>query len=64
MNLYIENMTCGGCSKGVTASIQAVDLNADIQIDLSTKLVQIYTQATTESIVASLTEDGFPPIIK
>ena len=30
MKLLIENMTCGGCARGVTATIQDIDPNAKV----------------------------------
>ncbi|XID74966.1 heavy-metal-associated domain-containing protein [Alkanindiges sp. WGS2144] len=60
MKLYIENMTCGGCARGVTASIQNVDPNAKVEVDLVTKLVTVETIAAIDNITAALAEDGFP----
>ncbi len=37
MKLFIENMTCGGCARGVTATIQDIDPNAKVDVDLATK---------------------------
>ncbi len=41
MKLLIENMTCGGCARGVTATIQDVDPNAKVDVDLATKIVTV-----------------------
>lgn len=60
MKLLIENMTCGGCARGVTASIQDVDPNAKVDVDLSTKMVTVETSADEQSILNALAEDDFP----
>lgn len=60
MKLLIENMTCGGCARGVTATIQDVDANAKVDVDLATKIVTVETIASIDKITAALAEDGFP----
>lgn len=61
MQFHIENMTCGGCVRGVTKAIQAVDPNAQIQADPPTRKLELVTTATREKIEAALNEAGFPP---
>ena len=60
MKLLIENMTCGGCARGVTATIQDVDPAAKVEFDLATKIVTVESTATVDQITAALAEDGFP----
>ncbi|AOA58775.1 heavy-metal-associated domain-containing protein [Acinetobacter larvae] len=62
MQLYIENMTCGGCARGVTATIKAVDPAAQVEIDVEKKLVSLQSQADLEVILAALAEDAFPAV--
>ena len=62
MKFRIDNMTCGGCARSVTATIQDLDPNAQVNIDVATKLVEVKTTLDTAQIVAALTEDGFPPV--
>lgn len=64
MQLHIENMTCGGCARGVTVAIQAVDPAARIQADPPSRTVTVETSATQAAIVAALTDAGFPPVIQ
>lgn len=61
MQFHIENMTCGGCVRGVTKAIQAVDPNAQIQAHPPTRKLELVTTATREQIEAALNEAGFPP---
>ena len=59
MKLWIGNMKCGGCARGVTAIIQDIDPNAKIDIDLATKVISIDTIANIEQMRASLAKGGF-----
>jgi len=64
MKLYIENISCAGCAKGVTASIHSVDPSATVQVDVANKLADIQTTLTFEQVSETLSEDGFPPVKK
>ncbi len=59
MKLHIESMMCGGCARGVTASIQQVDPTAKLDIDLNTKMVVVESTVSAESLIAALAENGF-----
>ncbi|WP_135450595.1 MULTISPECIES: heavy-metal-associated domain-containing protein [Tabrizicola] len=61
MQFHIENMTCGGCVRGVTRAIHSVDPTAEINADLATHKVEVATQAPREQLVAALTDAGFQP---
>lgn len=60
MKLWIGNMKCGGCARGVTAIIHDIDSNAKVDMDLAAKVVSIETIASVEQIRAALAEGGFP----
>lgn len=62
MKFRIDNMTCGGCARSVTATIQDLDPQAQVNIDVATKLVEVHSTLDAAQIVAALTEDGFPPV--
>ena len=62
MKFHIENMTCGGCVRGVTKAIQGVDPNAEIQADPPSRKLEVNTSATQEQIEAALHDAGFPPV--
>lgn len=63
MKFRIDNMTCGGCARSVTATIKDLDENATVTIDVATKLVDVESSASAEQLIIALTEDGFPPVI-
>ncbi|MGP5009429.1 heavy-metal-associated domain-containing protein [Psychrobacter glacincola] len=60
MKLWIGNMKCGGCARGVTATIHDIDSNANVDIDLAAKVVSIDTIASVEQMTTALAQDGFP----
>ena len=61
MQFHLEDMTCGGCVRGVTRAIHSVDPQAEINADPPTHKVEVKTSAAREQIAAALTEAGFPP---
>lgn len=61
MQFHIQDMTCGGCVRGVQAAIRSVDPAAEVTSDLDTRQVRVASQVPRETIVAALTEAGFAP---
>jgi copper chaperone len=58
--LQVEGMTCGGCAKSVTRSVQSVDGNANVVVDLQAKKVRIETTANLEAVTAAIKDAGYP----
>ena len=58
--LQVEGMTCGGCVRGVTRSVQGVDSEAKVDVDLKSKKVRIETAATLKEITSAITKAGYP----
>lgn len=59
MQFQIENMTCGGCVRGVTRAIQSVDPLAEVSADLAQHLVDVTSQAPRDQLVNALADAGF-----
>lgn len=55
MEFHVENMTCGGCARGVTRAIQALDANAKVIADPPSRKVTVETTATQEQVAEALT---------
>lgn len=64
MQFHIENMTCGGCARGVTSAIKAVDPEANITTDPATRTVNVETNAAKDEIISALNDAGFPPVAR
>lgn len=62
MQFHIETMTCGGCARGVTRAIHAVDPAAEVQADPTSRKVEVKTSAPREALAAALTAAGFAPV--
>lgn len=60
MQFHVENMTCGGCARGVTKAIQSVDPAATVETDPSTRSVVVITASPQAAIQAALAQAGFP----
>lgn len=57
---HVEGMSCGGCVKGVTKAVQAVDSNATVDVDLKSKKVRVDSNVSLGAISASIVDAGFP----
>ena len=58
--LTVEGMSCNHCVGRVTKSVQAVDADAKVAIDLDKASVRIDSQADLERIVAAIDGAGYP----
>jgi len=58
--LQVEGMSCGGCVRGVTRSVQAVDSNAKVDVDLQSKKVRVDTQASLDAVKSAINDAGYP----
>lgn len=59
IELTLPTMTCGHCVKTVTATVQRVDANAQLRIDLPTHKVQIESTHAAEEFAGALAEEGY-----
>ena len=58
--LQVEGMSCGGCVRSVTKSVQSVDSNAKVDVDLPGKKVRVDTEASLEAVKSAISEAGYP----
>ncbi|MDY0977249.1 heavy metal translocating P-type ATPase [Massilia sp. CFBP9012] len=58
--LTVEGMSCNHCVGRVTKSVQAVDADARVAIDLDKASVRIDSQADLDRIVAAIDGAGYP----
>ncbi len=62
MDLTIEGMTCGGCARSVTKTIQSVDPSAKVEADPPTRRVKIETTASSTALLKALEKAGYPAV--
>ena len=61
IDLTLPTMTCGHCVRSVTETVQRVDAQATLKIDLPTHQVHIESTQPQAAFVAALTEEGYAP---
>ncbi len=57
--LQVEGMSCGGCVRSVTRSVQGVDGNAKVDVDLKSKQVRVRSDAPLEAVVTAIADAGY-----
>ena len=60
IELTLNDMTCGHCVQTVTKTVQQVDPQAKLDIDLPTHKVRIESAQPAESFRKALEEEGYP----
>ena len=63
MQFHVENMTCGGCAKSVTAILDGVDSQGDLEIDVPAKTVTFETDRAFIDVQAALAAGGYPATV-
>ncbi|MBC7726501.1 MAG: heavy-metal-associated domain-containing protein [Microbacteriaceae bacterium] len=61
IELTLPTMTCDHCVRTVTQTVQRVDNQATVVIDLSSHQLQIESAQPAQAFVAALTEEGYAP---
>jgi copper chaperone len=61
MQFHIPAMSCGGCVRSVTLAIQAVDPTAQVTADLTTRHIDVASQAPRDRLTSALADIGYAP---
>ena len=61
--ISIPNMNCGGCAKGVLATIHAMDPEARVEADVQARRVIVAGAADPTALVAALRADGWEAVM-
>lgn len=64
MQIHIENMTCGGCVRGVTAAIRTVDPGAEVTADTALRQVTVRSAQPGTAFLPALEAAGFNATIQ
>jgi Cu+-exporting ATPase len=62
--LTVEDMSCGHCVGRVTKSVQALDKDAKVEVDLPTRKVKIDSTADLDRIAEAIVAAGYPVTAK
>ncbi|RBA24706.1 heavy-metal-associated domain-containing protein [Herminiimonas fonticola] len=60
--LQVEEMSCGHCASTVTKSVQAVDAQARVEVDLALRKVRVQSTAELDKIAAAIVAAGYPVV--
>lgn len=60
--LQVEEMSCGHCASTVTKSVQALDAQAKVEVDLAQRKVRVQSTEELNKIAAAIVAAGFPVI--
>ena len=55
----VTGMTCGHCEKAVTRALQAVDPQAQVQIDRTQNRVEVDSTQSREALAHAIAEEGY-----
>ena len=58
----IPTMTCGGCVKAVTRTVQQVDPQAGVEAELARHEVKVRSSASEAALKSALEKAGYPAI--
>ena len=59
----VKDMSCGHCAGSITKAIKEVDPQAEVNIDLASKTVNVNANASAETIKKAMEEAGFTPTL-
>ena len=57
--LKVDGMTCGGCAASVKRALQALDANANVDVDLPSKTVKVDTAAQLDTVKSAVEDAGY-----
>ncbi|NJK27770.1 MAG: heavy-metal-associated domain-containing protein [Coleofasciculaceae cyanobacterium SM2_3_26] len=58
LELKVPSIVCEGCADTITKAIQALDADAQVQVDLATKMVKVEGKPSEEAIKQAIAEKG------
>jgi copper chaperone len=61
IELQLPTMTCSHCVRTVNQTVQRVDTQAKVEVDLPAKTVRIESQHGRDEFVRALSDEGYPP---
>lgn len=59
LQLTVPNMACSACGDTITEAIKQIDPKAVVKTDPTTKLVEIETQVSSETIAQAIVAAGY-----
>lgn len=60
--LQVEEMSCGHCVNAVTKAVQAIDAQAQVEVDLAQRKVRVQSAAELTQVAAAIVDAGYPVV--
>lgn len=60
ITLKVPDMSCGHCAGVITKALKQLDPDATIGFDMHNHLVQVETAKQPDSVLAAVTDAGYP----
>ena len=60
ITLNVPDMSCGHCKATVEKAVTAVDASAKVDVDLSTRKVEITSSVASSTLLGALKAVGYP----
>lgn len=57
----VPKMSCAGCVNTIKNAIMKIDKNAIVEVNLSTKTVDVQTNRAEEDITQAISDAGYKP---
>jgi copper chaperone len=57
----ISDMTCGHCAGAITKAVKEVDAQAQVEVSLSGKRVQVRSRLSQQQIAEAIRDAGYTP---
>ncbi|TBU90946.1 heavy-metal-associated domain-containing protein [Phytopseudomonas dryadis] len=55
----VQGMTCGHCVRAITQALQAVDGEAQVQVDLAAGEVRVHSTRAADELIAAIASEGY-----
>lgn len=55
----VQGMSCNHCAKAVTKAVQQLDPQAQVQVDLEGKKVEVESTQPRESLAKAIADEGY-----
>lgn len=62
ISFTVPSMSCGHCVGVITRALKTVEPQAQVEIDLAAKRVQVQGSADRQRLAQALAEAGYPPV--
>ena len=59
LKLQVPDIKCNGCAKAITTSIQVIEPDAKVDVDVENKTVMVESTTSSEFIKQAITAAGF-----